>query len=117
MRSFRPLLVVVIMALGLGLPAAAAAQSAGDEQYADPFEETPAQNEPAAPADDGDAAAPQAPTPSANTAAPTATSPSSSGQLPYTGLNLVLVLATGLVLLLTGFTMRRVLTGPYAATR
>lgn len=100
----------------LALPGAAVAQSAGDEQYADPFEEAPAQSEPAAPADDGNASAPAAAAPSAKAAAPAATSRRSE-RLPYTGLNLVLVLATGLVLLLTGFAMRRVLTGPYAAAR
>ena len=109
-------LLPVVMAIVLALPAAAAAQSAGDDQYADPFEETPAQRAPAAPSGDDEASAPAAATPVGTTAAPTATT-AGAEQLPHTGLNLVLLLVTGAVLALSGFTVRRVLTGPYAATR
>jgi len=110
-------LLPVVMAIALALPAAAAAQSAGDDQYADPFEEAPAQQRaPAAPSGDDDASAPAAATPVGTTAAPTATT-AGAEQLPHTGLNLVLLLVTGAVLALSGFTVRRVLTGPYAATR
>ena len=105
------------MALGLGLPASAAAQSAGDDQYADPFEETPAQGEPVGAPTDGGASEP-APTaaPAAGTTAPTATA-TGTGTLPRTGFDLVLLLVTGAVLLLSGLTVRRVLTGPYIAAR
>ena len=118
MRKIKILFVALGLAAGLGLPAGAAAQNAGDDQYADPFEETPsAQTAPATPSGDDNASEPAAATPvGETTAAPTATT-AGTEQLPHTGLNLVLLLVTGAVLLLSGFTVRRVLTGPYAAAR
>ena len=116
MRASKILILGMVVALGLGLPAAAGAQSAGDDQYADPFDEAPAQSAPPAPAGDGNASEPAAATPAASAAAPAATD-AGAQKLPYTGLNLVLLLVTGAVLLLSGFTVRRVLTGPYTAAR
>jgi hypothetical protein len=108
--------VLIVMSLGLGLPAAAGAQSAGDDQYADPFEETPAQSEPVAPTDGGASEPATTAAPAAGTTAPAATA-TGTGTLPRTGFDLVLLLVTGAVLLLSGFTVRRVLTGPYTAAR
>ena len=117
MPSFRGPLAAIVAALCLAIPASAFAQSAGDDQYADPFEEPPAQS---APAGDGDASepapAPAQATPVGNTTAPAATT-AGTQQLPQTGLNLVLLFVAGAVLALSGFTVRRVLTGPYAAAR
>lgn len=117
MRAIKVLFVALVMVISLGLPATAAAQSAGDDQYADPFVEKQGQSRPAAPAPD-DRTAPNrvVASPVTNAAAP-AVADSGSEQLPRTGLNLVLLLVTGAVLLLSGFTVRRVLTEPYAAAR
>ena len=112
MPSFRGPLAAIVAALCLVIPASAFAQSAGDDQYADPFEEPPAQSAPA-----GNAApAPAQATPVGDSTAPAATT-AGTQQLPRTGLNLVLLFVAGAALALSGFTVRRVLTGPYAAAR
>lgn len=104
MRRSVPLLLTVLF---LVLPSAALAQSAGDEQYADPFgqveepngsdgqqaqapETEPAPAEPAAPAEEAVA--------SQETAAPT---------LPATGLPALLLAGSGALLLAGGTTLRR----------
>jgi hypothetical protein len=107
----RRLVTLILAALMLALPAAALAQSAGDEQYADPFGPTeepngsqgqqaqapeqeaapaPAPAEPAAPAEEVTA--------SQETAAPT---------LPATGLPAGVLAAGGALLLAGGTTLRR----------
>jgi LPXTG-motif cell wall-anchored protein len=101
-------LAAVVLAL---LPAAAAAQSAGDEQYSDPFggkDQSPAQATPApAPA------APTAPAPAAQPAqaqAPAAPAqPAPAGapvQLPRTGADAWLPALLGLALLSAGVALR-----------
>ena len=89
------------------MPSAAMAQSAGDEQYADPFgeveEPSGSQEEPAAPAEPAPAPAePVAPgeeaVASQQTDAPT---------LPRTGAPLVLFAAAGYALLVGGVAIRR----------
>jgi hypothetical protein len=104
MRRFVPLLLTL---LALALPSAALAQSAGDEQYADPFgqvdepnesdgqqaqapEPEPAPAEPVAPAEE--------PAVSQETAAPT---------LPATGLPALLLAGSGALLLTGGTALRR----------
>jgi hypothetical protein len=114
----RRLVTLFLAVLTLALPSAALAQSAGDEQYADPFgqvenpnggqgqqsqqSQPPADTAPApaqttAPATPPATAADQA-VASQDTAAPT---------LPRTGLNAVLFAVTGAALLLAGTTVRR----------
>jgi len=107
----RRLVTLILAASMLALPSAALAQSAGDEQYADPFGPTeepndsqgqqaqapepepqaaPAPAEPAAPAEEAVA--------SQETAAPT---------LPATGLPAFVLAAGGALLLAGGTTLRR----------
>jgi hypothetical protein len=107
----RRLVTVILAASMLVLPSAALAQSAGDEQYADPFGQTgdqggsgdeqaqapepepaPAPTEPAAPAEEAVA--------SQETAAPAPT-------LPATGLPAALLAGSGALLLAGGTTLRR----------
>jgi LPXTG-motif cell wall-anchored protein len=92
------------------LPAAAAAQSAGDEQYEDPLagqqeSEQPqptATPAPAAPAPDADSA--QAPAPAA---APAGPAPSAgAAQLPRTGEDPLLAALAGAFLLASGAALR-----------
>jgi hypothetical protein len=103
-------------ALALALPSAALAQSAGDNQYQDPFSgQSPSSSQPKAPSGGGGSSqvSPQVQS-SPSTAA--AATPSQSGQsaqaaqgqtLPRTGFPVFLPLAYGLVLLLSGAALRR----------
>ena len=101
-------LVMLACALALASPASAVAQSAGDEQYEDPFapetepapQETPAPAAPV-PAAGGESSA-AAPAPTAEPA-PTATA---AQQLPYTGADAGLLLAGSVVLLAGGVALR-----------
>ena len=112
MPKWRRSLSVAAAVLAL-LPAAASAQSAGDEQYSDPFggkDQSPAQATPAPPAAPTTPAptarpaqAPAAPAPAATTqAAPTAAQP----QLPRTGADVRLPALLGLALLSAGLALR-----------
>jgi LPXTG-motif cell wall-anchored protein len=96
--------VMLLCALALAAPATAYGQSAGDEQYEDPFapgtEEPQVTPEPApapAPASGGEASAPAA------APAPEATA---AQQLPYTGADVEIVLAAGVALLAGGVVLR-----------
>ena len=98
------------------------AQSAGDDQYADPFNEQPAANQPAGQPDGdsgggGNDSSSQVADTTASTPATTSTSGESADRLAYTGFDLPLLFVTGAVMLLAGFTVRRVLAGPYATPR
>jgi hypothetical protein len=94
-----------------GTPAAALAQSAGDEQYADPLAGQQ-QAKPDAPASSGDsggnagtgtpAATPQSTPAAARTAATPTTASTPSNQLPRTGLDVAPLVATGIPLLAAG---------------
>jgi LPXTG-motif cell wall-anchored protein len=104
-------ILVVAGALLALLPSAAAAQSAGDEQYSDPFagdkDQTQAQATPAPTAAPAPAAqptqAPTTPAPAAQTQpAPTAAQP----QLPRTGADARLPALLGLALLSAGLALR-----------
>lgn len=105
--------IACLLAAGaLMLPAAAQGQSAGDEQYQDPFggeeqeqpEPTPAPEEPA-PSDDGATQSAQtAPAPTVTTAQSV---PAAQEQLPRTGADEGLVALAGGVLLASGLALRR----------
>jgi hypothetical protein len=101
----RRALTLLLAAFLLAVPSAAFAQSAGDEQYADPFGETDqpsgSQEEPApapAPAQGGDTGAATETQVVQQTDAPT---------LPATGLPVGLLAGTGALLLTAGTTLRR----------
>jgi LPXTG-motif cell wall-anchored protein len=100
----------VLLAL---LPAGAAAQSAGDEQYQDPFADDPGQEAPAAPPASTPApAAPAGPAPTA--APPTAAAPATAAgapqaaaaQLPRTGGQAWALALAGLALMSAGVALR-----------
>jgi hypothetical protein len=111
-RALAALLTVVAL---LAVPAAALAQSAGDEQYVDPFqggEEQPAQQPQEAPATPTEPApaepAPAAPaTPSAGGEVPVAPAQTETPTLPRTGFPALLFLSAGYALLLAGVALRR----------
>ena len=113
----RRTLSLLLAAFMLALPSAAFAQSAGDEQYADPFGQTdqgdqsssgggggggsqgqPAQTPAPAPAQSGDVGAATETQVAQQTDAPT---------LPATGLPVGLLAGTGALLLAAGTTLRR----------
>jgi hypothetical protein len=101
-----PILVVALLAA----PGSALAQSAGDEQYVDPFQEESGgqaeqPEEPAAPPEE-----PAEPLPAAEGDAQTeapAAEPAQTGTLPRTGAPVVLFAAAGYALLLAGIAIRR----------
>jgi LPXTG-motif cell wall-anchored protein len=99
---------VLAAALALGVPAPAFAQSAGDDQYRDPFA-----GEEEAPDSGGENTAPApAPAPSPAPAAPTGSTPvepvaTTAGELPRTGAEEAWIAAAGLLLLAAGTGLRR----------
>jgi hypothetical protein len=110
MRDWRRTLAVAGTLLAL-LPASAAAQSAGDEQYEDPFDsggqqEQPSEPQatatpaPAAPAAPAQTQAPAQPAPSA------AAAPAQAAQLPRTGWDAAIPGVLGLVLVSAGVALR-----------
>jgi hypothetical protein len=110
----RRLVTLLIAAFLLALPSAALAQSAGDEQYADPFEQP--QEEPSGsqeePAPEPAPAPEPTPAPSASgqTAGATQTEvaqQTGSQTLPATGLPVALLAGAGGLLLAAGTTLRR----------
>ena len=105
----RRLVTLLIAAFLLALPSAALAQSAGDEQYADPFDQP--QEEPNGSQEEPAPAPEPAPTPAQSTQTATATQAEAtqatgSQTLPATGLPVTLLAGAG-GLLLTGGTMLR----------
>jgi hypothetical protein len=105
MRRIVALLLAVSL---LALPAAAMAQGAGDEQYADPFGQTEepngSQEEPAPEA----APAPAAPeTPAAPAEQAVAAQDTAAPTLPATGLPAFLLASAGSILLASGAALRR----------
>jgi LPXTG-motif cell wall-anchored protein len=126
MRATRHLAAPLAALILAAVPAAAFAQNAGDEQYADPFGNSSQSGggssgsgssgssgstgtTGATGSNSGVAAAQQQGTPSATGAAGTAAgqSTASSGQLPRTGLDVGIVAAVGAALLLGGLALRR----------
>jgi hypothetical protein len=118
----RALIALSMVAALLALPAVAIGQSAGDEQYTDPFgggdgggQEQPAE-QPSAPPP-SEPAEPVAPAPGGNgtaePAAPAEAAPSAEASqeaapaLPRTGLPVLILAAIGYALLLAGIAIRR----------
>ena len=104
----RRLLALFLALSMLALPSAAAAQSAGDEQYADPFGQTEQPNG----SQEQPAPEPQpAPAPAAPTAAPAeqavASQQTQAPTLPATGVPVHLLASTGALLLASGALLRR----------
>jgi hypothetical protein len=110
-------IVSLVCVLALSAPAAAFAQSAGDNQYQDPFAgQAPSSSQPKqAPSGGGgggnagaSAGATAQATPSSQSATTSQSSQQQSGAtLPRTGFNATLPLIYGLVLLLSGVALRR----------
>jgi hypothetical protein len=116
LRPTSPAVLLLLAALLLALPGSAFAQSAGDEQYTDPFAEqdqAPAEQQPEQPAappsgtaepspgEGGGGEAAAAPAEEAGAAQP------ESPTLPRTGAPVLLLAAAGYALLLGGFAIRR----------
>jgi LPXTG-motif cell wall-anchored protein len=100
----------------LALPAAAVADSAGDNQYQDPFGNSPQQTQPKKKSPQPVSGNSQTSSPSTPAAAqPTAQAPqaasaqpaAASGQLPHTGVDARLLAAVGAALLAAGLALRR----------
>jgi hypothetical protein len=113
----RPFIALLATVLLLALPGAALAQSAGDDQYADPFGDTQqpsdgGQSDGDRSVDDGGSTSqPSAPAPTpdpAPSAAETSATASDGATLPRTGFEAVLLLAAAFPLLLGGIALRRV---------
>jgi hypothetical protein len=108
-------LAALILALALlAAPASALAQSAGDEQYVDPFqgEENGGQSEQQAPEQDPQPAPvpeqPSEPVPAGDgEASPAEAAQEASPTLPRTGAPVILFAAAGYALLLAGIAIRR----------
>jgi hypothetical protein len=119
-RTSSLLLPALTLCLAFALPAAATAQSAGDNQYVDPFagSEPPANKPKGGGGNGGNQQAGAAPaTPSASISQPTATpsavvdpatgsADSSVPQLPATGAPVLLMLASGAALFAAGYALR-----------
>jgi hypothetical protein len=123
----RALVALITAAALLATPAVALAQSAGDEQYTDPFQggdgggqEQPAEQpaeQPSAPPPPSEPAEPVEPAPGGNgtaeaapsaEAAPTAeATQEASPTLPRTGLPVLIIATLGYALLLAGIAIRR----------
>ena len=106
MRVWRRSLAVAGTVLAL-LPAAAAAQSAGDEQYSDPFANQSPSSTPAATPAPATGAQPAQATPAPAAAAPAASNaPAQAAQLPRTGWDAGVPGMLGLVLMSAGVALR-----------
>jgi hypothetical protein len=108
----RRLVTLILAASMLALPAGALAQSAGDEQYADPFGPTEQpENSQGQQAQAPEQEVAPAPTPAAEPAAPaeeaTASQETAAPTLPATGLPAAVLAAGGALLLAGGTTLRR----------
>jgi hypothetical protein len=104
----RRLVTLVIAASLLALPCAALAQSAGDEQYADPFGQVQDPN--SGQGQQSQAPAQSAPAPATQTTGAdqsVASQETAGPTLPRTGLPAVLLAGTGALLLGAGTSLRR----------
>jgi hypothetical protein len=106
-------LLILALLVALALPSAALAQSAGDEQYSDPFggdqqqqEEQQPAAQPETPAQPVEQPAAPAPTDGSGEEA-AAPAQSSDPSLPVTGLPALTLVALGAGMLATGLLMRR----------
>lgn len=116
MRCSRSLTALLCAASLAAAPASALAQSAGDEQYQDPFADDPAQGQTRTTPESNLTQAPQSGTPQAQAPAPAQTTTPSLQEAPATaadgarladtGIDARLFLALGAALLLTGVGLR-----------
>jgi LPXTG-motif cell wall-anchored protein len=114
----------LLIAALLAVPGAAWAQSAGDEQYEDPFAPEPGQTEGGGSSQDDSGATgggssggggtvqpaapePAAPQPAETAPATTAQAPDSAEQLPRTGADAAVIALAGALLLASGLALRR----------
>lgn len=110
MRRLVPILAAVCL---LALPAAALAQSAGDEQYNDPFGQTEDQGGNGGGGGNGNGGSEEAAPAPAQTEAPAGesqpavTAGAPGPALPRTGLPVLVVAGSGALLLAGGTTLRR----------
>jgi LPXTG-motif cell wall-anchored protein len=122
MRSRSHRIACLLAALSLASPAAALGQSAGDEQYEDPFAPEPGQSDDGGSAGDDSGQEPAAggtaepapePAPAAaEPAATTAQAPDGGGELPRTGADTGWLALSGMVLLGGGIALRVRLSEP-----
>jgi len=105
MRVWRRSLAVAGTVLAL-LPAAAAAQSAGDEQYSDPFANQSPSSTPAATPAPATGAQPAQATPAPAAAPAASNAPAQAAQLPRTGWDAGVPGMLGLVLMSAGVALR-----------
>jgi len=105
MRVWRRSLAVAGTVLAL-LPAAAAAQSAGDEQYSDPFANQSPSSTPAATPPPATGAQPAQATPAPAAAPAASNAPAQAAQLPRTGWDAGVPGVLGLVLMSAGVALR-----------
>jgi LPXTG-motif cell wall-anchored protein len=89
----------------LVFPAGALAQSAGDDQYSDPFGDEPTQDQGTANESPAPAAQPTSQAPAAGSEA--AADPGSEGTLPHTGFPAALSALFGALLISAGISVRR----------
>ena len=114
-RRRHALAALLAAALACAAPAAAVAQNAGDEQYADPFGKTQDKKKPSSGnqgSQQGTAGSSQPTTQSAPTTQASQPTASPSQTLPRTGLPVGLVAAAGTALLGGGAFLRRVTDAP-----
>jgi hypothetical protein len=97
----------IAIALALSGPAAAFGQSAGDDQYQDPFAGEEQDTQEDAPQSQAPAESPSTTTAPSAPAAPAPTSSASQTTVPYTGLPAGAVTGLGAVLLGAGLGLRR----------
>jgi hypothetical protein len=102
-------LLAVALIVCLGLPAAALAQSAGDEQYTDPFQDQPSNQGNQANQNSGTPAQDPQPTEAApaQDPQPSGTTATSAQTLPRTGLPVLWLALSGAALLGAGIGLRR----------
>jgi LPXTG-motif cell wall-anchored protein len=108
----RSRIACLLAAIALAVPAGAWAQSAGDDQYQDPFAPESGQTEDSGNGSDGSSETPAAqPTPEPATPPAPAPAPAAPAanvqQLPRTGADEGLVALAGTVLLVSGLALRR----------
>ena len=107
----RPLIVLAALLALCVLPAAAVAQGAGDEQYADPFGEVDRPDRSQQSQDGTDTQQNSAPSPTAEPVVGDTTvaqsSAATASQLPRTGLEIVPIALLGVAMLLAGVAISR----------
>ena len=111
MQGLRLRIAALAVAGLLAAPAAAVGQSAGDDQYQDPFagedqSQSQPDPEPAEPQPEPAPADPAAPAAEAPAAAPAQAPAGQPAQLPYTGFDAGLIVLAGAVLLAGGVALR-----------